>query len=248
MAVSVDKVYKTVLYILNKEQRGYMTPDEFDKVGQQVQLEIFENYFEELNQQLRTVQIQNEFSERLQQLEDKISTFEVEANANWANAGYYYLPPNVHRIGTISYSGSIVQPMQKDDLLLLLKVPLSAPSKSYPVYVQSGQHQSSAGPPPVLNDIIYVYPDGPTGISGTGNVVKVNYIKKPDQIKWNYTVLANGAYQYSPAGTVEFEVDASEQTELIINILMYSGIIIRDPAIIQTAAKLAQQDTINEKS
>jgi hypothetical protein len=36
MAVNVDTVYKTVLYILNKEQRGYMTPDEFNKVGQQV--------------------------------------------------------------------------------------------------------------------------------------------------------------------------------------------------------------------
>ena len=43
MAVNVDTVYKTVLYILNKEQRGYMTPDEFNKVGQQVQLEIFDN-------------------------------------------------------------------------------------------------------------------------------------------------------------------------------------------------------------
>jgi len=52
-----------------------MTPDEFDKVGQQVQLEIFESYFEELTQQLRTVQIQNEFSDRVQQLEEKISTF-----------------------------------------------------------------------------------------------------------------------------------------------------------------------------
>ena len=49
MAVNVDTVYKTVLFILNKEQRGYMTPDEFNKVGQQVQLEIFENYFEELS-------------------------------------------------------------------------------------------------------------------------------------------------------------------------------------------------------
>lgn len=245
MAVSVDKVYKTVLYILNKEQRGYMTPDEFDKVGQQVQLEIFESYFEELTQQLRTVQIQNEFSDRVQQLEEKISTFEVNATANWAAGGsYYYLPPNVHRIGTISYNGGIIQPMQWDDLLLLLKVPLSAPSKNFPVYVQRGQHQSNPGPPPVLNDIIYVYP---TSIENT-EIVNVNYIKKPEQIKWNYTVLANGAYQFAAAGSVDFEVDASEQTELILNILMYSGIIIRDPAIIQTASKLAQQDTINEKS
>ena len=53
MAINVDTVYKTVLLILNKEQRGYMTPDEFNKIGTQVQLEIFNNYFDELNQQLR---------------------------------------------------------------------------------------------------------------------------------------------------------------------------------------------------
>ena len=53
MAINVNTVYQTVLSILNKEQRGYMTPDEFNKVGTQVQLEIFERYFEDLNQQAR---------------------------------------------------------------------------------------------------------------------------------------------------------------------------------------------------
>ena len=41
MAINVNTVYTTVLAILNKEQRGYLTPDEFNKVGTQVQLEIF---------------------------------------------------------------------------------------------------------------------------------------------------------------------------------------------------------------
>ena len=31
MAINVDTVYKTVLLILNQQQRGYMTPDEFNK-------------------------------------------------------------------------------------------------------------------------------------------------------------------------------------------------------------------------
>ena len=31
--ISVDTVYKTVLYILNKEQRGYLTPEEFNKIA-----------------------------------------------------------------------------------------------------------------------------------------------------------------------------------------------------------------------
>ena len=38
MAVNIDTVYKTVLLILNKENRGYMTPDEFNRTATQVQL------------------------------------------------------------------------------------------------------------------------------------------------------------------------------------------------------------------
>jgi thioredoxin-related protein len=53
MAINVDLVYKTVLLILNQQQRGYITPDEFNKVGNQVQQGIFEKYMSDLNQQLR---------------------------------------------------------------------------------------------------------------------------------------------------------------------------------------------------
>jgi len=65
MAVNVDIVYKTVLLILNKEQRGYITPDEFNKIGSQVQREIFEAYFEDLNQQVRIPQTDMEYSDRV---------------------------------------------------------------------------------------------------------------------------------------------------------------------------------------
>ena len=53
MAVNVDIVYKTVLLILNQQQRGYITPDEFNKIATQVQLTIFETYASDLNQQYR---------------------------------------------------------------------------------------------------------------------------------------------------------------------------------------------------
>ena len=56
MAINVDAVYKTVLLILNQQQRGYMTPDEFNKVGTQVQLNIFEKYEDDLNLQYRMPQ------------------------------------------------------------------------------------------------------------------------------------------------------------------------------------------------
>ena len=48
--ISIDTVYQTVLALANKEQRGYITPLEFNLLANQVQLEIFEEYFPELNQ------------------------------------------------------------------------------------------------------------------------------------------------------------------------------------------------------
>ena len=39
--VNINTVYNTVLYILNKEQRGYITPTEFNSLAVQVQEEIF---------------------------------------------------------------------------------------------------------------------------------------------------------------------------------------------------------------
>ena len=48
--VNINTVYQTVLQILNKEQRGYITPAEFNNLAQQVQLEIFESYFPDGNQ------------------------------------------------------------------------------------------------------------------------------------------------------------------------------------------------------
>ena len=65
MAISVDQVYRTVLLIMNKEQRGYLTPDDFNKIGTQVQLEMFNEYFEELNQQTRVPQNENEYANRV---------------------------------------------------------------------------------------------------------------------------------------------------------------------------------------
>jgi len=35
MAINIDTAYKTVLLILNKEERGYVTPDEFNKIANQ---------------------------------------------------------------------------------------------------------------------------------------------------------------------------------------------------------------------
>ena len=52
--VLVDRVYQRVLTLANKEQRGYITPQEFNLFANQAQMDIFEQYFYDLNQFLRT--------------------------------------------------------------------------------------------------------------------------------------------------------------------------------------------------
>ena len=97
----------------------------------------------------------------------------------------------------------------------------------------------------------------PSDITQTGSI-EIDYIKKPEDVVWAYTVGSLGQFEYSPpgstgsitpySGSVDFELDKSEQTEVVINILFYAGVVIRDPQIIQVAAQKAQQEEANEKS
>ena len=57
-----------------------------------------------------------------------------------------------------------------------------------------------------------------------------------------------GAGVIPTTGTVNFELSDLEQTEVILRILQYAGVIIRDPQIIQTASSLVQQDDQIEKT
>ena len=74
--VNVDTVYQKVLTIANKEQRGYITPLEFNLLANQAQLEIFEEYFAGLNQTIQMPGIDSPYADLTSILEDKISVFQ----------------------------------------------------------------------------------------------------------------------------------------------------------------------------
>ena len=52
MAISVNEVYTTVLYIINKNGSGYLTPDNFNKIARLSQLDLLEKAFEDYNRAL----------------------------------------------------------------------------------------------------------------------------------------------------------------------------------------------------
>ena len=103
MAVNVDTVYKTVLLILNQQQRGYMTPDEFNKVATQVQLEIFSNYFEDLNQQYRVPQNDTEYANRVKNTQEKLQFFQATGGTTFVGPHFTLNPTDIYRLGTVFY-------------------------------------------------------------------------------------------------------------------------------------------------
>jgi len=85
--ISIDTVYQRVLAIANKEQRGYITPQEFNLLANQAQMNIFEQYFYDVNQFNRTPGNNTGYSDTLRILEEKIAIFEH-------NAGPLYIENN----------------------------------------------------------------------------------------------------------------------------------------------------------
>ncbi len=75
MSVNVNTVYSRVLAILNKEQRGFLTPQEFNLFANQVQMDLFEQYFYDINQFSRIPGNSTEFSDMLNILNEKIAPF-----------------------------------------------------------------------------------------------------------------------------------------------------------------------------
>ena len=303
MAVNVDIVYKTVLLILNKEQRGNLSPDEFNKVATQVQLEIFESYFDTLNQQLRRPDNDTEYGDRIKNVDHNISVFKTYGNATYVPAGGYFTlpttsgagvatqtltgngtsvsfpftsitssqlqtsviavtingvsstaysisganiifnsipasnaaiivtatPEDFYRLGTVIYQDSKeAQLSQRNELLYLNNNPLIAPTKTYPIYLYEDSK-------------LYLYPQTIT------SDISVSYLRKPVDVIWNFTIPSGqNYYQYNATNSVNFELSKTEQANIILKILLYSGVVIRDPSIVQIAAQQVQQE--NQRS
>ena len=231
MAISVDTVYKTVLLILNKEQRGYMTPDEFNKIATQVQLETFENYFESLNQQLRVPDNDSEYADRIKNIDEKIAIFKEYEARTYDTGGYFTLPDNLYRLGTVIYKDEIeAQLVQRNDLLYINQSPLTKPTEQYPLYLYE-------------DNKLYLKPnDIQTNIS-------VSYVKKPLDVIWNFEIPSGqNYYQYVTSGSQDFELDVSEQPEVIVKILLYAGVVVKDYNLVNLAAQQVQAEQINQKS
>ena len=82
MAISVNKVYRTVLSIINKEGRGFLTPDQFNRIGRKVQLDLLERAFFDYNKAINKEKANitnNGYANIPKNIKEKIDIFSKEA-------------------------------------------------------------------------------------------------------------------------------------------------------------------------
>ena len=137
-----------MLAILNKEQRGYLTPDEFNKTATQVQLQIFQKYFEDLNQASRVPQNDMDYADRVLGIDEKISLFRrtrIVATSNDIGSDVYRFGTVTFRPETLGKVGDAVelQRVQRNEYYNITKSPLTKPTEQFPVYLfQNNENQT----------------------------------------------------------------------------------------------------------
>ena len=222
MAINVDTVYQRVLAFANKEQRGYITPQEFNLFANQAQLEIFEQYFYDLNQAARVHGNDTVYADVDDMLEEKIQIFEATSAT--------YIAANVYRLHSVRYNNTNCEILRKLDFNDVMNSgPLAAPSDTRPVANVSGNILSVVG-----------------SNNATLTPTEISYVKKPSKAVWGYFVVNDKAL-YSVTTSINFELHPSEEIELVYKILKFAGVSMQRSDIAQAGQALESLQIQQEK-
>ena len=233
MAVSVDTVYQRVLTLANKEQRGYITPQEFNLLANQAQMEIFEQYLADLTVNTKTSGNTEEYSDLLSVLYEKIGIFEIGEDATWIavnmpdTSGIREIPSTIYKIGTIICRGPIsnelvhVEILSSKDYDQAFQLPLTSPDEQRPLAK-------------ITSKGITIQPT-----KSNNKIETISFIQRPVKVEWAY-VIVNDKALYNDNISVDFQLHASEETELVYKILKLAGINLKAAEIVQVGQALEQ--------
>ena len=252
MAIDVNKVYTTVLSILNKKGSGYMTPDNFNKIAKVVQLELLDRAFYEYNRAVakqtggRGAQGAGDIPRKIMDKLDPfcdLTTLTIDStNTYFETPGYSTIISgttvtqaynNIYATLSLKVNGEFtdIERVDKSKIPFLFSSKLTAPSTTFPVYYYSA-------------DLLYVFPSSITSVD-------LYYIAKPRDPNWVSTVdttsFGTPIYTYDDVNSTNFRLHSSDESDLILGILKYFGVTIKDPLVIQAAQQEEQSITQQEQ-
>jgi hypothetical protein len=238
----INNIRNTVLSILNKDNRGYIGPEEFNQYSRQAQLEIYEKYFYDYTKVVNernhgkiytVIAPGSEYADIPAQLAEVIDSFVTTTSLvyNGTTLKFYkpgenpanLIEPKAFSLDRLIYNNGPEVEKSSRSKIINLNNSLVAPSTLYPVYT-------------IDNQGIKVYP---TSIVTN---ISADYIRYPNPPKWTYTSLSGGEpiFNQSSVDYQDFELPERDEMNLIVKILQYAGVSIREMDVV----KIAKQEEL----
>jgi len=235
----INDVRNTVLHILNKDNNGYVTPEEFNMYAKQAQLTLFEQYFHDYSRAVykrNTRRHQSGYGDVPKKLEEVIGSFYAEDSLPYSpSTTKFILPSDSYWSKNIIYDGTVeVETVTAAKALQMNLLLDASPSEDYPVCVVF-DNDNTIDVVPVnyqdSNKSIRVYP------SSIVSNVQCQYIRYPKDPKWTYSSLSGGEPVFDQSATdyQDFELPLDDMDNLVDLILLYAGTQIRDNAVASAA-------------
>lgn len=229
-SASIVTVYNTLIDLVNKDQRGMVTPSIFNSFAQLGQLRVFNKMFESLVQgkamRIRGIDPANDKS-RIKQIKEDLSHF-IKTNEISGTSGVFEKPDDLARFVSASTSGkyafgtSTEVPIEliydKDKLNRMLRSTVISPKENYPVAMVEEDINVY---PTSVNKIKLTYykiPQGRDGDTRTANVPSISFLAG--------TGVAN------PTLSTNFELPEHYTDELVNEIGSMIGLNLRDADVV----------------
>jgi len=222
--VSINDVRETVLAICNKNNYGYISPDDFNLYAKQAQLEIFNEYMSKYNYYTNLENNHTSGSDLADLAESARESIEVFVNGTSLNfvttSGDYAVfdaPSDWYHINVLTYNNVEISKESRLNITRLLNSNLTAPSETYPVYAMGSSDSIAIVPNTIQSNVSAIY------------------VRYPVDPRWDYVNLTNGEPMYNAAGSVDFEVAEDDEPTLVSKILEKAGLSIREPEVYKMA-------------
>ena len=234
---SVNRVYSALKDLVNKDQRGFVTPAVFNNFAQVAQMNLFNKLFSDaaLNKRLRQSQFDaGRDKSRVKQANEDLSYFSKKATIS-LTTGVGDKPSDLARVISLFTTDATAKNLEliydEEKLEYILRSTLSAPTTTYPIALVADDINVF---PTSIASVIMRYYKIPQGlVPSTG-------ARTTSSPRFGYTVVA-GKEVYDVANSVDFELPEHYFAELVVEIAKLIGVNLRDTEVYAYANQETQQ-------
>ena len=223
----INNVRNTVLTILNKENRGYLTPEQFNSYARYAQQNIFNLYsaeYAKMSVMKNARRLSSDFGDRLREMQANLDRFTTAVTVS-KSGDVYPKPLDLFKPLSLRYNGNVIEEVSISKEVYLDNANLNGPSATYPVFID--KNNSYTLKPNTLSDDL-----------------ELVYTRNPSEPKWTYVMVAdNPVFNPDALDYQDFELGAEAEVPLVLEICKLAGLTIREADITQASIGLDNLNT-----